>query len=167
MPYDEKAKSSSENFEMLLENIKGSTKTLKGSVDSKSEDLEKLNEDFVSKLSEQYSEQNSELNKEQLRLDESKKNLINKIKNIFHVCRQGIEFIVSYKKELEDFLKALNQQKNLLLFILISNLSICSYILVEKMYPLQIKWIFNHRKNIIVIPFTLIIFRSKKWNSKL
>ena len=143
MPSEEKEKSSSENFERLLKNIRGSTKTLKGNLDIKSEDLEKLNENFVSKLSEQYSEQYSKLNKEQLRLDESKKNLIDNsrviTKNIFHVCHQGREFIVSYKKELEDFLKALNHQKNLLLFILVFNLSICSYILVEKMHELYLR----------------------------
>ena len=33
---------------------------------------------------------------------------------------------------------------------------------IKKRYPLQIKWVFNHRKNIIVIPFTLIISWSHK-----
>ena len=34
--------------------------------------------------------------------------------------------------------------------------------MMEIVYPLQIKWIFNRRKNIIVIPFTLIISWSHK-----
>ena len=143
MLHEEQAKSSSEDFERLLENIRGSTKTLKGSLDSKGEDLEKLNEDFVSKLSEQYSEQYSELSKEQLRLNESKKNLIDSSRaikqNLSHVFHEGTKFIINYKKELQDILKALNKQKNLLLFILILNLLICSYILVEKIHEIYLR----------------------------
>ena len=143
MPPEEQGKSSRENFEKLLENIRGSIKTLKGGLDSKREDLENLNEDFISKLSEQYCEQYSELNKEQFMLDENRKNLIDStrgiIKNISYVYHQSIQFTTSYKKELEDFLKELNQQKNYLYFILIFNLSICSYILVEKAHGIYLR----------------------------
>jgi hypothetical protein len=143
MPLEEQGKSSRENFEKLLENIRGSIKTLKGGLDSKREDLENLNEDFISKLSEQYCEQYSELNKEQLMLDENKKNLIDStrgiIKNISYVYHQGIEFIINYKKELEYFLKELNRQKNLLYFILIFNLFICSYLLVENAHEIYLR----------------------------
>lgn len=131
MLHEEQAKSSSEDFERLLENIRGSTKTLKGSLDSKGEDLEKLNEDFVSKLSEQYSEQYSELSKEQLRLNESKKNLIDSSRaikqNLSHVFHEGTKFIINYKKELQDILKALNKQKLVTLYINIESFNLFLY----------------------------------------
>ena len=41
-------------------------------------------------------------------------------------------------------------------------LGVFSFNDIEISYPLQIKWIFNRRKNIIVIPFTLIISWSHK-----